>query len=97
RCGHTGGHLSLAIIANHFKIPVYIICDSYKMGDLKSKPSLERKEQWIKSVPHWRWGPTEDVQLQNLRESVIEPELITKIITEHGIFSTPNFVDKYSK
>jgi translation initiation factor 2B subunit (eIF-2B alpha/beta/delta family) len=96
KCGHTSGHLSLAIIARHFLIPVYVICDSSKMGDLRPRPALERKEQWIKSVPHWRWGPIEEVELQNLRESVVEPDLISMIITEDGMFNPAQFRVNYS-
>lgn len=94
RCCNTSGNLTLAIIAKQFGIPVCVICDSYKMGNLPPRSLSERQEQWMKSVPHWR---SERVKLQNLRESVIEPEMISTIITEHGAFTTAEFRDRYSR
>ncbi|HEX5733500.1 MAG TPA: hypothetical protein VF131_11760 [Blastocatellia bacterium] len=97
KCGHTSGHLALAIIARHFEIPVYVICDSSKMGSLRPIPALERQEQWIKSVPQWQWGPPEeDIQLQNLRESITDTDFSSRFITEDGVFSKAQFINKYS-
>ncbi len=58
-CGHSAGHLSLAIIAKYFGIPVYILCDSYKIGykigELVRKKPVERKDQWLECVPCSSW------------------------------------------
>lgn len=113
KCGHTAGHLSISIVANHFKIPVYILCDTFKIGNLdfnKIKKN-DRPEQWLKTViqwyqkghrtnelkngiPHYQY---EDFDLLNIRESIIDPDLITIIITEDGAFTTDQFKEQYKE
>jgi translation initiation factor 2B subunit (eIF-2B alpha/beta/delta family) len=95
-CGHSAGHLSIAIIANHFKKPVYILCDSYKIGRLDKHDDVtyERQDQWLKGFLHMEYPAK--INLLNLRESVIEPLLISKIVTEDGPFSIEEFIQRYS-
>ena len=96
RCGHSAGHLSLAIIAQYYKIPVYILCDSYKIGPLETKTgNMERRDQWLKGSSDWQWHQKHNFTFLNLRENIIESTLIDKIITEDGIFSIPAFKAQY--
>ncbi len=95
-CGHSAGHLSLAIIAKNYKIPVYILCDSYKIGVLKEDAQIkEREEQWLKGVSEWRSTQDDNLKLQNLRESIVPGEFIDKIITEDGVFLVSDFREYY--
>lgn len=111
KCGHTAGHLSIAIVANHFKIPVYILCDTFKIGnlDFNKKKKDDRPEQWLKTVIQWyqKGHQTneikngiphhqyEDFNLLNIRESIIDPDLLSEIITEDGAFTIDQFKEQY--
>ena len=46
-CGHTSGHLMLAIVANQFHIPVKVIADSFKIGKIEWDPTAKRKTPWL--------------------------------------------------
>lgn len=96
-CGHSAGHLSLAIIASYAEVPVYVLCDSKKIGSLKPDRGTEREDQWLKGVPEWQWPSVSSLEFMNLRESVIEPDLIRKIITENGAFTQEEFKRHYKK
>ena len=95
-CGHSAGHLTLAIVAKYFKLPVYIVCDSYKIGDLEPDDNTEREDQWLKCVPELRRAQHHGFSLYNLRENVIHPDFVGKIITEDGVFSVSEFQERYS-
>lgn len=96
-CGHSAGHLSLAIIAKYYQIPVYILCDSYKIGDMDKKPGImERKDQWLKGISQWQWHQKHNFNFLNLRENIVDSSLIDKIITEEGKFTISAFKDKYT-
>lgn len=73
-----------------------VLCDSHKIGDLIPHPTVEREEQWLKGVSPGGWADERvGFVLENLRESIIPPELITKIITEDGAFTPEDFTGRY--
>ena len=82
-CGHTSGHLSIAIMAKYFNIPVYVISEQFKYGIITWNKSLERDNSL------WITGHKEiinelnnkNINLINYREDKISNELIFKIIT----------------
>lgn len=41
--GHTAGHLTIAVVAKHFGVPVYVISDLMKLGELEWEPELVRE------------------------------------------------------
>jgi translation initiation factor 2B subunit (eIF-2B alpha/beta/delta family) len=46
-CGHTSGHLMIAIVADHFDIPVKVIADSFKIGEIVWRPTFMREGPWL--------------------------------------------------
>jgi translation initiation factor 2B subunit (eIF-2B alpha/beta/delta family) len=82
-CGHTSGHLAVAIVAKHFGIPVEVVADSFKIGEIHWNKSAERKGDWLvtqkKYVEELR---NNYVEMKNLREDRIPVGLIWEIHTE---------------
>jgi len=82
-CGHTSGHLMLAIVANHFHIPVKVIADSFKIGKIEWDPTARRKTPWltgqrdtIKDIEK------HNIELINYLEDRIPLKLINEIIKD---------------
>ena len=83
-CGHTSGHLMVTIVAKHYKIPVIVIADSFKKGEIEWNPSLPRKGD------HWLTGQKGvlrnlrdlNIRLVNYREDKIESGFISECIQE---------------
>lgn len=83
-CGHTAGHLMLSIVAEHYGIPVKIVADSFKEGEIEWNPlSLRKGTSWlssekdiIKKIDDAR------INLISFREDRIPKSLIDEIITE---------------
>ena len=90
-CGHTSGHLSVAIIANHFKIPVIVVADSFKIGEITWNTSAERKGDWLltqnKYIEELR---NNYVEIKNYREDRIPVNLIWGIHTEDDYLEFKN-------
>lgn len=96
--GHSAGHLTIADLAYLYKIPVYVILDSFKFGDLKTcfNPDLERNEkerksEWL-SADKKVLSRLHGVDFYNPREDLIHGEQngkrlnrFTALITDHGI------------
>ena len=84
-CGHSSGHLMMVIVARHYKIPVIVVSDSYKLGKMEWKPDLERKgESWLTGQKADLSELKErNINLINYREDKIPAELIDKIIFEN--------------
>jgi len=86
--GHTTGHLAIAIMAKHYKIPVYVIADSNKYGKLEPNLDKEREIRWLTNDKEsLQLMKEKHIATQNPREDIIEPEFIDKIVTEIGVFS----------
>ena len=83
-CGHTSGHLMVAIVAKYFKIPVIVIGDSFKIGQVPWKPDATRE------TPSWLTGQQvlldslkrQNITLRNYLEDKIPLDLITEIILD---------------
>ena len=85
-CGHTSGHLMMAIVAKEFNIPLYVITDKFKFGDIEWNPSLKREgTEWLAGdkmvISELLFH---GIQLVNYREDSIKKEMIKLIITEEG-------------
>jgi len=83
-CGHTSGHLMMAIVAAHYEIPVKIVADKYKFGRIDWKPHLRREgTNWLtgqrKFIKELR---SKNIELINYREDRIPKELIREIICD---------------
>lgn len=80
---HSLGHLGIADMASVYKIPIYVIAESMKIGELGNNSISSREGPWY---------PT-DVQVvgvdetvsYNPREERVPREKITAIVTEKGI------------
>ena len=82
-CGHTSGHLSVAIIANYFGIPVKIVADSFKIGRINWKPSAKRKGYWLATQKKYIEELLDNhVETMNLREDRIPRSLLWEIHTD---------------
>ena len=46
-CGHSSGHLMVAIVAKHFKIPVKVISNKFKKGKIEWNLSELRRGNWL--------------------------------------------------
>ncbi len=93
-CGHSSGHLTMAIVANHFNIPIWIITDSYKIGTIDWKPDLQRVGTlWLTGQKKWiSECQQKNIDLKNYREDTIPFSMVDRIIFENEIVS-PNAHD----
>lgn len=83
--GHTAGHLTIAELAHRHGVPVFVIIDSDKFGDMSHDEELERKINWItgdkKVLPK-----LEGIKLFNPREDKVKRDIIYALVTDYGIF-----------
>ena len=90
--GHTAGHLGIAIIANRFNVPVYVIADSGKFGHIPQNSNLERMHPWLtrdsKSIEILKKA---NIQTLNPREDRVDGDSIDMLITDIGAFP-PNSI-----
>jgi translation initiation factor 2B subunit (eIF-2B alpha/beta/delta family) len=84
RIGHTLGHLTIADAARSYDVPVYVIADTLKIGDLDARPDLMRGNRWLTTDIAWE-SRVNDMSVLNPREDVVPPDRITAIITERGV------------
>ena len=95
-CGHSSGHLAIAIVAKEFNVPIWIISDTYKFTDeevstINWNPSLERigtlwltgQKKWLKELDK------RNIVVKNYREDKIPLSMIDKIVTEKKIDNNP--------
>lgn len=103
--GHSAGHLSIADLAHLYDIPVYVILDSFKFGNLNDcyNPGLERNEgrkyEWF-SADKKILSKIDGVKFFNPREDLIKDELngrslnrFTALITDFGIIQSNRIPD----
>jgi translation initiation factor 2B subunit (eIF-2B alpha/beta/delta family) len=86
-CGHTSGHLMMAIVAKEYHVPVYIIADSFKIGDIKWNPNLVRDEaSWLVGQKSYLDElKNNKITVKNYREDRILREYITGYISNVDI------------
>lgn len=78
-CGHTSGHLMLAIVANHFHIPVKVIADSFKIGIIKWAPTAKRETPWLTG----QRNTINDIKKHNITPiNYLEDRIPLKLINE---------------
>ncbi len=107
--GHSAGHLTIADLAYLYDIPVYVILDSFKFGDLKScfNSKLERNEdrkyEWL-SADKKVLSRLTGVRFFNPREDLIQGELngrnlkrFTALITDYGIIQANRIPEEISE
>jgi translation initiation factor 2B subunit (eIF-2B alpha/beta/delta family) len=93
--GHSAGHLTTAIVAKHYGLPVWVVSDSSKIGSLKPHPRREREDQWLKGMSSMMGPARQHIQFSNIRESITPRELINGIVTEDGVFGSDAFAARY--
>jgi translation initiation factor 2B subunit (eIF-2B alpha/beta/delta family) len=87
-CIHDSGHLMISIVANAFKVPVYVISDTFKEGELNWNADAMNRE-W---GTYWLTAKTSllkklesnNIKLINYKEDEIPREYIKSIISEKG-------------
>ena len=83
--GHTCGHLTIADLAKEYKVPVYVIAETSKFGELKWDKGLNRDINWLTNDPNYL-SVAQEMARENPREDQVEPEKINTLITEIGAF-----------
>ncbi|CAD6490900.1 MAG: hypothetical protein CHKLHMKO_00033 [Candidatus Argoarchaeum ethanivorans] len=82
-CGHTSGHLMVAIVAKEFNIPVKVIADSFKIGKIEWSPTLTRSTTWLTGKRDIRRDiKKHSITLTNYLEDRIPIGLIDEIIKD---------------
>jgi methylthioribose-1-phosphate isomerase len=85
------GTLQLAILANHFKIPFYVVAPTSTIDMESSREDViieERDPNEIRKIGDTYISP-KDAKVYNPAFDETPPELITGIITEKGIITPP--------
>jgi translation initiation factor 2B subunit (eIF-2B alpha/beta/delta family) len=80
---HSLGHLSIAVMATNYRIPVYVLANSIKIGSFEKKPDLQRDNEWHTTDLHY--APTiSKYKDYNPREDIVPADKIEAILTEQG-------------
>jgi translation initiation factor 2B subunit (eIF-2B alpha/beta/delta family) len=82
--GHTCGHLMVADLSFIYNIPLYVISDSSKIGELGYDDETNRDINWLPKTKGYS-KIYENIELLNPREDTVGPDRISLIITENGI------------
>jgi translation initiation factor 2B subunit (eIF-2B alpha/beta/delta family) len=85
-CGHTSGHMVMAITAKQFGIPLKIVTDSFKFGKIIWNSDLKRYgTEWLAGdLEFINELQQHNIKLINYREDSIPPNFIDEIITEQS-------------
>ena len=93
-CGHSSGHLTLAIVAKEFKIPVVVIADSFKFGDIRWNLLATRETNWATTQDNFLDEIKDHkIRLINYREDMIPPQLLTIIISDSFPLADSKIID----
>jgi len=83
----SSGHLSIAIIANKYEIPVYVIVDTSKFGELIYDDKAERKVNWFSADYKTKTELNKyGIKTFNPRDDIVDQCDVSMIITEEGAF-----------
>ncbi len=85
------GSETIAILAKQNKIPVYIIADSWKHSKKKNIPMENRELNEV-----WDQAP-KDIKIQNPAFEFVPKKYLKGIVTEFGLQSYDNFLNKVGK
>jgi len=81
-CAVSSGHLSIAIIAKSFKVPVKVVSDSLKFGEWKCLKEA-RDNLWLTSQKIYQDElKKNNIRLINYREEKLPKDLINELHTE---------------
>jgi translation initiation factor 2B subunit (eIF-2B alpha/beta/delta family) len=87
RFGHTSGHLAIAELARVYEVPVYVIADTAKFGNLRWYGDLERDISWLtRDQKSLKLLHEYSIRTINPREDIVKPESIDLLVTELGAF-----------
>jgi translation initiation factor 2B subunit (eIF-2B alpha/beta/delta family) len=87
RFGHTAGHLALADLARVYRVPVYVIADTAKFGQLEFNIDAERGIEWFtRDRRVLALIEQYDIATPNPREDIVEADRVDMLITEIGAF-----------
>ncbi|RLI99448.1 MAG: hypothetical protein DRP03_03490 [Candidatus Aenigmatarchaeota archaeon] len=89
------GSEMFAIIANKYEVPVYSATDSWKF-DPKTVFGYKEPIEMRNPAEIWKNAPN-NVEIRNLAFERIDPNLITAIISELGIYSVDAFILEVKK
>lgn len=82
-CGHSAGHLMVAITAKEFGIPVVVIAESLKKGKTRWKLDAQRDEDWFITQEELRDElESKGIVPINYREDKIPENLISRVISD---------------
>ncbi len=91
---HTLGHLAIADMAKLNNIPVYVLAETMKVGDLQVRRDLQRSNQWLTTDIKFDYLIS-DLINYNPREDIITPDKITAFITEKGSIQPATEIWRY--
>jgi translation initiation factor 2B subunit (eIF-2B alpha/beta/delta family) len=87
RFGHTAGHLALADLAHVYGVPVYVIADTAKFGDLEYSIDAERGIEWFtRDQRAMALIEQYEIATPNPREDIVEADRVDMLVTEIGAF-----------
>ncbi len=84
--GHTAGHLAIAKLGKLLNVPIYVLADCFKFGELKFKEDIERKNAWLMGEGSINYSRIDGIKIFNPREDKVNNDDITYLITELGMF-----------
>jgi translation initiation factor 2B subunit (eIF-2B alpha/beta/delta family) len=90
--GHTAGHLTIADLAHLYGIPVFVIVDSYKFGDMNHNEKLEKEINWITGDKKIL-SKLEGIKFFNPKEDVVDADKVFALVTDYGIFPADKIPD----
>jgi translation initiation factor 2B subunit (eIF-2B alpha/beta/delta family) len=87
---NKAGTLAACLVANHYNVPVYLAAETTKI--------LKESERLIKKVeknPHEVYSGKKEIEVCNSYFEKIPLNLVSKVISEEGVFETPDFISWY--
>ncbi len=86
--GHTAGHKSIIHSAEKHKIPIYVLVDTYKFGELTDEIDTERKANWFTGKRSLQVDLlNKNVKHFNPRSYLIMTNDVHMFITDIGVFT----------
>lgn len=101
-CGHSSGHLSAVLVARYFGIPIKILADSFKVGEIEWQPKATRDSEWLTTQErHVKDLDRNKIERLNYREDRIPMDLIDELHTDIEEILRPkdgdSFVEGFDK
>ncbi len=87
---NKAGTLSVCLLANHFNIPVYLAVETSKILR-ESERLIKRVEKDSSEV----YSGNKEIEVFNSYYEKIPLNLVNKVISEEGVFETPEFLSWY--